>query len=204
MIPRFKGRDRDPRTVVKAVVGALAALNVVAGVLYLFPPGGSAAELDAELLRTRNQLMVGQQDLTRLRTSVEQVRKARTAQEAFTASYFMDRRTASSTILNEIGDLAKKSGLKPREHSFAIDPIEGSDEYSMMTVTANYEGNYGDLVQFVNSIDRSPRFLIIESITAQPQQAGGLQTRFKMNCFLRETAGNPVPAVMARNAEAAP
>jgi type IV pilus assembly protein PilO len=198
MLQRSKGRERDPRVVVKGALGALGVLNLIAAGLYLFPPGGSAASLDAELAQTRAATIRTQQALTRLKASVEQVRKAREAQEKFTAAYFMDRRTASSTILNEIGDLARKSGLKPREHAFAIDPIEGSDDFSMMTVTANYEGSYGDLVQFVNAIDRSPRFLIIESITAQPQQSGGLQARFKMNCFLRETAGNRVPQVLAQ------
>jgi Tfp pilus assembly protein PilO len=198
MLQRYKGKDRDPRVVVKTALGALGVLNLVAALLYVFPPGGSVSRLDAERIETRNATARTQQNLTRLRASVEQVRSARSAQEKFVASYFIDRRTASSTILNEIGDLAKKSGLKPKEHSFSIDPVEGSDDFSMMTVTANYEGNYGDLVQFVNAIDRSPRFLIIESITAQPQQSGGLQARFKMNCFLRETPGNRVPQVLAQ------
>ncbi|MCC6291958.1 MAG: type 4a pilus biogenesis protein PilO [Bryobacterales bacterium] len=198
MLPRFNSRTkthgRDPRGVVKAVLGVLAGLNLIAAWFYFFPPGGSAGELDAALAQTRAQIQRGRSAVEQSKAAVRKVRSAREEQEKFVAGYFMDRRTASSAILSEIGGMAKKAGLTPREHSFTIDPVEGSDVFSMMTITANYEGNYADLVEFVSAIDRSPRFLIIDSITAQPQQSGGLQARFKMNAFLRETPGVTAPA----------
>ncbi|MBK7929179.1 MAG: type 4a pilus biogenesis protein PilO [Bryobacterales bacterium] len=198
MLPRFSTKTtvhgRDPRGVVKVVLSVLAGLNLIAGYFYFFPPGGSASELDAALAQTRAQIQRGRASLELTKTNVRKVQSARLEQEQFVTGYFLDRRTASSTILSEIGKLAKNAGLTPREHSFAIDPVEGSDEFSMMTITGNYEGNYADLVEFVNAVDRSPRFLIIDSITAQPQQSGGLQARFKMNAFLRESGGPPIPA----------
>jgi Tfp pilus assembly protein PilO len=196
MLPRFKAALKspggDPRGPIKAVLGVLAALNVVAGFFYFFPPGGTASELEAALAQTRIQLQRGRTTLDQAKVSVKKVQTARQEQEKFVRGYFMDRRTASSAILTEIGEMAKQAGIAPREHSFTIDPIEGSDVFSMMTITANYEGTYGDLVQFVNAVDRSPRFLIIDSIAAQPQQSGGLQARFKMNAFLRDAGPGPV------------
>ena len=198
MLPRFsevlKVQSGDPRGTIKIVLGVLAALNLIAGFLYFFPPGGSAADLETALTQTRTQIQRGRATLDQSKASVKKVQTARQEQEKFVAEYFMDRRTASSTILTEIGAMAKQAGITPREHSFTIDPVEGSDEFSMMTITANYEGNYGDLVQFVNAVDRSRRFLIIDSIAAQPQQTGGLQVRFKMNAFLREPVAAPAPA----------
>jgi hypothetical protein len=180
------------------VLGVLLALNLIAGFFYFFPPGGSADELDAALAQTRKQIQNTRATLDRSHSAVKKVQTARQEQENFVQGYFIDRRTASSTILTEIGAMAKKAGVTPREHSFTIDPIEGSDVFSMMTITANYEGTYADLVGFVNAVDRSRRFLIIDSIAAQPMQTGGLQARFKMNAFLRESATPiPPPAVSA-------
>ena len=77
--------------------------------------------------------------------------------------------------------------MRPRERSFAYDPIEGSDTLSMMTVTANYEGTYGDLLQFVNKLDKSARFLILDTLTAAPQVSGpNLNVQIKFNTFVRE------------------
>lgn len=205
MLPRFKSLTKtnggDPRDRIKAALGVLAVLNLIAGYFYFFPPGGSASELDAALAQTRLQIQRGRTTLDQAKASVKKVQTARQEQENFVNGYFIERRTASSTILTEIGAMAKGAGMTPREHSFTIDPIEGSDEFSMMTITANYEGNYADLVQFVNAVDRSPRFLIIDSIAAQPQQSGGLQARFKMNTFLREPPLDPTPAMAARGAQ---
>jgi type IV pilus assembly protein PilO len=57
----------------------------------------------------------------------------------------------------------------------------------MMSVTANYEGAFADLMQFINLLDRSPKFLILESLTAAPQQSGlTLSVSMKLNSFVRD------------------
>jgi type IV pilus assembly protein PilO len=72
-----------------------------------------------------------------------------------------------------------------------LDAIEGSDDLDMMTITVNFEGNYGQLIKFVNLLDRSPRFLIIESLQAAPQPKGDILTvSLKLNTFIREEAGD--------------
>ncbi len=55
-----------------------------------------------------------------------------------------------------------------------------------MVITGNYEGTYADLVQFVNLLDRSSRFITIESLQATPQQAQGtLAVIVKLSIFVR-------------------
>jgi len=56
-----------------------------------------------------------------------------------------------------------------------------------MTVNAGLEGNYENLVRFLNFLDRSPRFLIIDTLGASPQQTGTrLNASLKLNGFVRE------------------
>jgi Tfp pilus assembly protein PilO len=179
-------RRKDPRAGWRVAMIGLAILNLAA-FLWLIQPGGTAAELDDQLNVLRAQVQRQQAALGRLRAVAKKVETAQAQQEEFMKGYFMDRRTASSTILTEIGSAARQAGLKPKEHAFIIEPIEGSETLSMMTITANYEGSYADLIQFVNQVDRSKRFLIIENITASPQQIPGmLASRFKINTFVRE------------------
>jgi len=184
---RAVGGARDPRLIWKQVLVGLVVANIAVFFLLVRPIGGTAADLASQLEQTRRQIRVRQGEVVQLRALVAKIQKVRAEQSGFVGNYFMDRRTASSTILTEIGASASKAGLKPREHSFVIDPVEGSDNLGMMTITANYEGSYGDLVEFVNLIDRSRRFLIIDNIQAAPQQqAGSLAARFKINTFVRE------------------
>lgn len=182
---RRRGAMRDARVVARAVLGLLLLANIIAAVLVLRPFGGSAEELEERLSGLRRQLQQRQGELMRLRSIVDKVEKARVAGDQFMAAHFTDERSAYSTLLEELGRASKEGGMRQREHSIGLEEIEGS-ELAMMSVTANYEGSYGDLVRFVNQIDRSSRFLIIESLRAAPQQSGGLAVNVKLNTFVRE------------------
>ena len=189
MPPKFDitALRRDPRTPWKYALAVLVLANIAAFFLLVRPIGGSAGDLDQQLRGLRAQVKQEQAQLIRMRSLVTKVEKARAEQEQFLKGFFMDRRTTASTILTEIGDDAKKAQLSVKEHAFQLEPVEGSETISMLTITANYEGTYGDLIQFVNLIDRSPRFLILDNIQATPLQAQGrLSARFKMNTFIRE------------------
>ncbi len=181
-------RRMAPFTPWKFAIGALALANLAAFFLLVKPVGGSASDLEAQLSNLQMQIKRQQSSLRTSRDLVSKMEGARGEHDRFMQTYFMDRRTMSSTILSEIKNSAAAAGLVPKEHAFAFEPIEGTENLGMMTITANYEGAYPDLVKFVNLIDRSQRFLIIDNIQAAPQQQGGkLTSRFKINALVRET-----------------
>ena len=182
-----KNFRRDPRIMVRVILGTLLLANLVAAFAVFRPFGGSAEELDAQLTTLRQQVQQRQVSVQRLRVLAAKISGGRTAKDNFLNKYFMGRRTAASSIVSELIKSAKDSGIKPKEHSFSFDPVEGSDTVSMMTITGNYEGTYGDLLQFVNRLDKSPRFLILDSLGAAPQQGGNiLNVSIKLNTFVRE------------------
>jgi type IV pilus assembly protein PilO len=189
--------SKDPRLVARTGLGVLLVLNLLAAAAVLFPIGGSAEDLDSQISALQSQLQQRQAALTRMRGLVTKIEQARTGGDQFLDQYFLSRRTASSTIVSELNDAAKDSGLKIKEHSFGTyEPVEGSDVLSWMTIQANYEGTYGDLVQFVNRLDKSPRFLILDSLVAAPQQGGGtLNITVKLNIFVREEAASLAAAL---------
>jgi Tfp pilus assembly protein PilO len=183
------GFSRDPRFVMRLVIAILLLANLVAAFAVLRPFGGSAEELDAQLVGLRQQLVHKQATVGRLNMLTSKIEQARSDTDSFLEEYFMSRHTASSTILDELAKSAKDAGIKPKGDSFVFEPVEGSDNLSMMTIAANYEGTYGDLLQFVNKLDRSPRFLILESLSAAPQQVSGqLTVAIKLDTFVREDA----------------
>ena len=195
----------DPFKLWKILIGALVLANLAAFFLLVKPVGGSAADLESQLANLQMQIKRQQLSLGSARNLAGKMEGARTEHERFMQNYFMDRRTMSSTILSEIKDSAAAAGLVPKEHSFGFEPIEGTENLGMMTITANYEGTYADLVKFVNLIDRSKRFLIIDNIQAAPQQQGGkLVSRFKINAFVRETPRGTLPATPAAPLETLP
>ena len=181
---------KDPRVGVRAVLGTLLLLNVIAAVILFKPWGGSAEDLERRLASMRQQLGPQQAALARTKALVEKVEKARSEGDQFMAKYMLDGRNTYSTIIGELDRAASQVGLKPRERQFQSEPIEGSDNLGMMTISANYEGPYLNVTKFINELDRSPRFLIIESLQAAPQPVGtGVNVNFKLNAFIKDDTG---------------
>lgn len=186
---RWRRALKQPRALLRASIGALLAANLVAVVFAFHPFGGSAEDLERQLTVLQREVQHKQVALTRTRAIAAKIERARTESDKFLVDAFVSRRAASSTIVSELVKSAKQVGMRPREHSFVFEPVEGSDTLSMMTIAGSYEGSYTDLVQFVNLLDRSPRFLVIEFLQAAPQSSGGaLNVSMKLNTFVREDA----------------
>jgi hypothetical protein len=191
MLKSFK--IREPRTVVRAVLGVLLGANLIAAGLVLFPPGGSAEDLERQRVSLSAELKNRQVTLERTRQHAAAVEKGRSEGDQFMNGYFLSSRTAFSSVLSQLEAAAGQSKIKQRERGFSTEPIEGSDSLNMMSITAAYEGSYADLMHFVHELDRSPNLLVIESLTAAPQaNSTTLTVSMKLDTFVRDE-GAPAP-----------
>ena len=175
-------------------MGALLALNLIAVGLVLFPPGGSADDLERELATLQSQIVQKRALLERSRLNVTAIEKARGEGDHFLDDYFLARRNADSAILAELTAAASKAQIKERDSARTTEFIEGSDSLSMMTITANYEGTYRNLLNFIGELDRSNQLLIIESMAAAPQQGSNILTvSMKIDAFIQDESREPAP-----------
>ena len=180
---------KDPRLTARVVLGLLLVANLVAAAAVFRPWGGSAEGLQQQLAQLRRDQQQRQAAVERLRTLVGTVEKTRTEVDRFFDRYFLDGQTVYSTVLAELNGMAEKAGVKAKGHTFNAELIEGSNTLGMMTVTGYYEGTYADLVELVNAIDRSPRFLTIDRLQAAPLQTQGtLNVNLRLNVFVRGEA----------------
>src|SRR5215467_10154711 len=103
---------KDPRVSVRAALGVLLALNVIAALILFKPWGGSADDLETQLNAKRAQLPKQQAQLARTKALVEKVQKARAEGDQFMGRYILNARTAYSTVLGELDHDATEVGLK--------------------------------------------------------------------------------------------
>jgi type IV pilus assembly protein PilO len=171
----------------RIALGVLLLATIGAAWIVMYPPGGSAGNLQQQLAALESQTAARRTLLASTRQHVAAVEQGRTEGDKFLNEYFLARRTAYSTLLSELVDAADRAKIKPKEHAYATEPIEGSDSLSMMSISANYEGTYANLMRFVHELDRSPRLLIIEALNAAPEQSGGtLNISMKIDTFVRD------------------
>jgi hypothetical protein len=183
------GEPRGARFWLKSGVVALAVLNGLALFLYLDPPGGSRRELQAQEQSVRMQVAAARAQARRLETVSNKVQTGGLESAGFESKYFLARREAYETVLAEIQRMAQSAGLQERDAVFSEEPIEGTDDLSLLNVTANYEGPFTSLTRFLYEADRSPMLLMLDAMTASPQQRAGLiTTSIRFQAIIREAA----------------
>ena len=190
MLKNYRTAIREPRVVARIILGVLLAANLVAAVIAFKPFGGSADDLRRRRSDLQMQLAQLQARLARTKQLASKVETARKQSDEFLNKYVTDRRVTFSTISEELDRIAQQAGIKGRDRNVELNPIEGSDTLEMMSITAGYEGSPASLEKFVNLLDKSPRFLIIESIVASPQQGGQmLNVNLKLDTFVKDLPG---------------
>ena len=182
----------NPRAVIRLGLGVLAVANLVALYFVIRPIGGSAQELATQALDMHSAIRQQQGVLDRTRVLASKIESGRGQGDKFMVSYFLPRRSANSTILAELNDLAGQAKITSRDSAIDLEAVDGSDTLDMMQITANFEGLYPDLIHFINLLDKSDRLLIIESLNATPQQTGGrLNVMLKLDTFVQEDGSGP-------------
>lgn len=187
------GSLRDPRVVMRGLIGLLLAANLAMAVVAFKPFGGSAEDLRREQASLESRLAQHQARVAASRKLVDKVQIARTQGDDFLAKYFMDARMAASEIDDELLKDAKESGIKQLPTAYDHEAIEGSDTMEMRTITLGLEGTYENLTKFISLLDKSPRFLIVDRMeTTAPAQAGKLlNIQIKIHAFVRGEADLP-------------
>jgi len=179
---------REPKTLVQAGLVVLLIANLVAAAFAFHLADDSPATLDAQLTASRAALNGAQQRLNKSKTLVQNMELSRNQGDKFLVSYMTPRKHTYSALDGELNKLAESAGMKVGDLNYSLpDPIEGSGDLETLTIQANFEGNYAQLVKFVNLLDRSPRFLLIDSLQVAPQPKGDiLNATVKMNAFVKD------------------
>src|SRR5579884_2339251 len=109
-MPRsFNASVKDPRVVMRAVIGVLLAANMDAAVIAFKPFGGSAEDLRRQQAQLSSQLAALQNHLNHSRELVEKIQRARTEEDKFVSQYFTDTSTTGAMILTELNQAAKEA-----------------------------------------------------------------------------------------------
>jgi len=193
---------KDPRVLMRAILGALLAANLAMAVVAFKPFGGSADDLRRERNTLQQQLASLKMQVAKNKQLVQKVETARTASDKFLEQYVTDRHVVTSTMQSELVNIAESSGVIYQPVSWSAEPVDGSETLSKMTINAGCQGTYQALAKFLNLVDKSPRFLIIESLNATPLQTGDkLNVTIKLDTFIRQQPGDEAPPAQAAAAE---
>jgi hypothetical protein len=187
-IPRFNGGvPKGPAAWLRFSAVLLALLNAVALFFYFVPPGGSRSDLTVQSMELQQRIAGTHAASLRLRTVASKVQLGNHESSDFESKYFLPKRLAYEAVLAELQRMAAASGMQDRGGAYTEEPIEGTSDLTLLNLTANFEGTYANLMQFLYQVDKSPMLLMLDTLTAAPLQSGHLlNTSLRFQYIFRE------------------
>lgn len=171
----------------KTIIRAAIALILVLDVLLIVVNWRLASSPDSpgeqvRLLRHRRDLMAA--DIRR----AEQIRASLPKVQSETQDFFQnDLRPAAawnSSVSEDLGALAKDAGLQITSTRFRERPIEkrGVDE---ITISISLVGPYSSVVSFINGLERSNSFYLLDKLQLDSSTEGELKLNLELRTYFR-------------------
>jgi Type II secretion system (T2SS), protein M subtype b len=147
------------------------------------------AARDPQAMRSQRDRLAVQGKL--LRADVERGEKIRASLpqigkdcDAFYHDDFLDSRTGYSAISEDLGDIVSKAGLRSSGLTFTRKdvPDRGVTE---ITIKTGVQGDYPALIKFINSLERSKNFYLLDDLHLESSNTGGIRLNLTLRTFFR-------------------
>jgi type IV pilus assembly protein PilO len=177
-----------------AGVALLVILNLLLGV-RLFLAWSTLRSASAEQLQQQQTAYRALQiEMSPLRGLPQKVDLSRTQADEFYAARFP---SAYSTVSATINDLATKNSV--RLTNLAYTPTPAVAGLAELRMDASLSGEYAPMMHFINGLERSKTFFLINGLTLTGQQGGLVNLRLRLNTYLHAAGLNGLPAPVQRD-----
>jgi Tfp pilus assembly protein PilO len=107
--------------------------------------------------------------------------------DRFFEQQFLPARGGYSAVVADLNTISEKSGLRTASVNFKQRELEkrGLTEVGITTVV---EGDYSNLVRFINGIERSENFYLLDSLTLASSAGGSIKLNVQMRTYFRATS----------------
>jgi Tfp pilus assembly protein PilO len=104
--------------------------------------------------------------------------------EEFLAGRLLGEESGYSVIVADLGEIARKAGLATRTVSYRPEELAKRNVMEVQ-VNATVEGSYPSIVRFINGLERSEHFYLMEGLTLASSQGGELRLNLKLRTYFR-------------------
>lgn len=175
---------RQARRHIFIILAVLLVVDVLAAIVLITPLAGASAARLQEFDNVHRQVQAKMKVVIPPDQVQVRVDEARKQIDAF----YKDRlASGSSALTSELGMLAGSSGVKlTSAHYEEMD----SDLPGLrhIRIGANVTGDYLQEVKFINSVERSKMFFIVDNIGLAEQQAGVVRLGVTLETYMKGAA----------------
>jgi len=121
-------------------------------------------------------------DVARVRSIRDRLPQVQGECDKFIREHLREASGGYSVVLADLGDIAEKAGLRTSNITFRQQPERNQPDIVGIDISASVEGDYSSLVRFINGLERSPNFYLLENLTLASSTGGGV---IRLNLELR-------------------
>jgi type IV pilus assembly protein PilO len=169
---------RDTRRKLKITMGVLAGISVLSIGLLVSPLVGSTVARQQDLNQLRARLTAKNRQVEPLRGLDKKIPLATQQIDQFYRERFTAR---DSDVVEALGQLAKATGVKIEAAKYKSGDTEPVG-LRRVEIETSIQGDYQPLAKFLNGLERSKVFFIINSI-GLAQQNGPIQLQMKLETY---------------------
>jgi len=178
-MPDLSARRRTLRTVLILML----VVDGIAAAYLLSPLSRSRAKHQEERHQVQQQLQVREREVAPLKNIDEKLVTARRQ----IADFYEERIPGEySNIAEEIGKLAQANNVQISLAKYGTEDA-GVRGLQRVAIQAGVNGDYVDIVRFINALERDKTFFIIDSVDLTEQQGGNVKLQVKMETYLKTT-----------------
>lgn len=161
---------RDFKMRKRTIIGGLALLLIADVGLAAYSWNMSSANLDKlRYERQAKQLELFRADIKRAQDIQRDVPKISAVWDHFEQVEFPPASAGWSTVISELGGIAKSAGVQIESVGYKPKEISGRG-LTEIFIDAGVSGDYANVVRFVNGIQRSERVYALDELTLGTQQ----------------------------------
>jgi Tfp pilus assembly protein PilO len=164
-------------------------LNGILLVLVVFPQNQKISELQADYASKRALLIQQQEETTRTEQRLVSLQKAQGDLETIYKKVLSDKKTGVPAIREELEQLASSLEVNRQSVSYQYELLpEFGLRHFILSVPV--EGAYRDIRKFINGIERSEHFLILDRVDLSAEKSEGtgdnLLLNFQLSTYLTD------------------
>ena len=171
----------------RIVLALLALLALDAGVYFGWGRRPAAQpEFDpARLERLTQEVSQLAAEVARLERVREQAPRFRPHLEKFAAERFPAERTGSSRVAAELETAAEEAGVVLGRVSYESAPERSQPDLVRVDITTSVEGEYADLLRYLDELERSPHLYLINELNVDGSQRGQVRLQVRLATYFR-------------------
>jgi Tfp pilus assembly protein PilO len=177
--------SKRTKTIIRVILGLVVAADIVlAGINWQMAAATRTPQSELNLLKRQHALMAA--DITRAETIRTTLPAVEQQCDIFFKQNFRPITSGYSSVISDFGSLSRGAGLQAENLNFHQHEADKRGGVTQVDISAVVDGDYSSVVRFVNNLEHSDTFYVLDGLSLAASGSGGqLKLNLQLHTYFR-------------------